>query len=124
MTPSRSARPSSFDWRYYGSDTVTEMQDGAPVLDAEGNPVQRPRRDWPGSQHYIGWTTDLQARLDLHERGQGSRHVAVMIGSGISFKLARTWTGTTRREKRLKARGGASRMCPICNPKMKIRTTT
>lgn len=33
---------------------------------------------------------------------------------GIEWRLARTWAGGRRRERQLKAQGGASRRCPTC----------
>jgi hypothetical protein len=68
--------------------------------------------------HYIGWTTDLHARLDAHARGTGARLVEVITGAGLGFTLARTWPQTTRdREDLLKHIGDARRFCPECGVK-------
>jgi len=108
-----------FNERYYGEDMVIDHT--LPITDP-ANPPMRPRREWAGSLHYIGWCTNLKARLLLHERGEGSRHVSVMIGKGIHFQLARTWEGDKNLERRLKKRGSACRICPMCKVS-KVRET-
>jgi predicted GIY-YIG superfamily endonuclease len=68
--------------------------------------------------HYIGWTTDLAARLEAHARGGGARLVEVITRAGLGFTLARTWPQTTRdREDLLKHIGDARRFCPECGVK-------
>lgn len=71
------------------------------------------------AKHYIGWTTDLDARLAEHLAGTGARLMAVIKEADIGFQLARTWTGVTatRAREQIKAQGGASRCCPICGVK-------
>jgi predicted GIY-YIG superfamily endonuclease len=67
--------------------------------------------------HYIGFTTDLPARLDAHTKGTGARLLEVITAAGLSFQLARTWKGTRKSERQIKRHGGATRLCPMCNPK-------
>jgi predicted GIY-YIG superfamily endonuclease len=69
------------------------------------------------AKHYTGYTRDLSTRLESHARGTGARLLEVVTQAGITFQLARTWIGTRKGERRLKNRGGASRICPLCNPK-------
>jgi predicted GIY-YIG superfamily endonuclease len=71
-------------------------------------------RSYRHARHYLGWTTDLAARLAEHARGQGARLLAVVREAGIGWRLARTWPGTRRRERQIKNQGGASRCCPLC----------
>ena len=66
------------------------------------------------ARHYIGWTTDLPARIAAHANGTGARLMEVVTGAGISWQLARTWSGTRSRERQIKRQGGASRRCPLC----------
>ena len=66
------------------------------------------------ARHYVGFTTDLPARLQAHTSGQGARLMEVITGAGISFQLARTWKGTRKDERRLKNRKNAPRECPLC----------
>lgn len=64
--------------------------------------------------HYLGWTTDLAARLEAHRHGKGARLMEVIKAAGIGWALARTWPGDRKRERELKNMGGASRRCPHC----------
>jgi predicted GIY-YIG superfamily endonuclease len=66
------------------------------------------------AKHYVGFTTDLTARLEAHRQGTGARLMEVIVGAGISFQLARTWQGTRTDERRIKNRKEAPRLCPLC----------
>lgn len=68
------------------------------------------------ARHYLGWADDLAARIAQHADGHGSRLMSVVNAAGIAWDVARTWTGVDRYvERQLKNRGGAARLCPICN---------
>ncbi|MEU4225991.1 hypothetical protein AB0F17_16980 [Nonomuraea sp. NPDC026600] len=71
-------------------------------------------RPYKHARHYIGWTSDLDARLAEHQAGHGARLLAVVKAAGITWTLARTWDGTRNRERSLKRQGGARRCCPMC----------
>ena len=71
-------------------------------------------RPYRHARHYLGWTSDLEARLAEHEAGRGARLLAVIRQAGIGWQLARTWEGSRSRERQLKQQGGASRRCPFC----------
>jgi len=62
------------------------------------------------------WTRDLDARLEAHRAGQGARLMEVVRKAGGSFRLARTWTGGRDRERAIKNRHEAPRLCPVCSP--------
>lgn len=65
--------------------------------------------------HYIGWTGGaLEERLRLHQSGSGARLLEVATNAGISFELARTWSGSRRLERAKKNQGGAGALCPVC----------
>jgi predicted GIY-YIG superfamily endonuclease len=67
------------------------------------------------AKHYLGWTTDLDKRIALHRRGQGSVLLSVVNGAGIGWDVVRTWEGADRNfERRVKNRGGLARECPAC----------
>lgn len=66
------------------------------------------------ARHYLGWTTNLDSRLDAHRTGQGARLMEVIRDAGLTFELSRTWQGDRHLERRLKNRGGHARLCPIC----------
>ena len=66
------------------------------------------------AHHYLGFTTDLDARLAAHAAGRGARLLEVITEAGIGFTLARTWQGTRSLERQLKNRHNSGRLCPIC----------
>lgn len=67
------------------------------------------------AQHYLGYTSNLDSRLDQHARGRsGAGIVRAFYEAGISFIVARTWTGDRSLERRLKNQKNSPRLCPIC----------
>lgn len=78
------------------------------------------------ARHYLGWTTNLNARLARHvgegeKDGRGSRLVEVAVAAGSRVVVARTWAGSRRDERRIKGRG-LSEYCPMCcdKPRMPV----
>ena len=71
-------------------------------------------RPYRHARHYLGWTTNLPARLTARTTGHGARLIDVITTAGIGFTLARTWSGTRTRERQLKNHGGHARHCPLC----------
>jgi predicted GIY-YIG superfamily endonuclease len=69
------------------------------------------------ARHYLGWTTDLEARLEAHRQGNGARLMEVITEAGITWKLARTWEGGRELERHLKRQKNSPRFCPICQEK-------
>jgi predicted GIY-YIG superfamily endonuclease len=67
------------------------------------------------AKHYVGFADDLEARLERHANGHGARMLQVCRERGISWTLARTWTGDRKFERRLKNRKDAPHICPICS---------
>jgi predicted GIY-YIG superfamily endonuclease len=65
-------------------------------------------------QHYMGWSHDLGTRIEAHRQGRGSRLCEVISELGITFEVARTWTGDRHLERKLKRRHEGPRLCPIC----------
>ena len=68
------------------------------------------------ARHYLGWTSDLDARLDAHREGRGARLMEVCRERGITWHVSRTWSGTRDRERALKDRAESPRLCPDCTP--------
>jgi predicted GIY-YIG superfamily endonuclease len=67
------------------------------------------------ARHYLGWTTNLDARLEHHLKGSGARLVRAVVQSGIGVTLARQWRGEDRNfERKLKNRNNGPKLCPIC----------
>lgn len=68
------------------------------------------------ARHYIGYTgkASVQQRLKRHRAGRGARLLRVCNREGIEYRVVRVWRGTRKDERRLKKRGGAAPLCPIC----------
>lgn len=67
------------------------------------------------AQHYIGWTTNLDVRLTVHDHGQGSRLLAAVRDAGIGFQVVRRFSGTRNDERRVKNQKNGPRWCPVCS---------
>jgi len=66
------------------------------------------------ARHYVGWTNDLEARMERHEKGQGARLLEVLRERGIGWRLAATFPGTRHDERRIKNAKNTPRICPDC----------
>lgn len=76
------------------------------------------------AQHYIGFVDhpahSLESRLEYHKKGLGSKLLRAVGQKGIEFKVVRTWEeGDRNFERKLKNQKNASKLCPVCNPKVK-----
>lgn len=71
------------------------------------------------AQHYLGITKNLPQRIAEHRAGRGARLLEVCKERGIDISVVRIWRNRYWPfERALKAKKHASRMCPICNPKL------
>jgi hypothetical protein len=70
-------------------------------------------------QHYLGFTPDLETRLDKHRRGQGARITQVLKERGIGWDVVAVWPGNRQVENALKLHS-ATRICPVCTPSPRI----
>jgi predicted GIY-YIG superfamily endonuclease len=69
------------------------------------------------TQHYLGWSDDVPARIQAHRDGRGARLTEVAKERGIGFEVVRTWDGEDRHfERALKNQKNSPRLCPICQP--------
>ena len=67
------------------------------------------------ARHYLGFTEDLDDRLQAHRTGNGSAIMAAVAREGIGWHLVRTWPGDRDLERELKAQHNSPRFCPVCN---------
>jgi predicted GIY-YIG superfamily endonuclease len=68
------------------------------------------------ARHYLGYTNNLDRRLEEHRRGQGARLMEVIHNAGITWRLARTWEGGRDLERKLKSQHNSpANLCPICS---------
>lgn len=65
-------------------------------------------------RHYIGYATDIAARLQAHDTGHGARLTQVARERCIGWRVARLWRGDRTLERRLKDRKDAPHLCPYC----------
>jgi predicted GIY-YIG superfamily endonuclease len=77
-------------------------------------------RPYRHARHYLGYASDLDARLAEHRAGRGARLIQVIIRAGIDFTLARTWEGDRALERQLKRRHASPRLCPLCRKRPQI----
>ena len=73
-------------------------------------------RPYRHARHYLGFTTNLEQRLQAHATGNGAHLVEVVSHAGIGFRLVRTWSRLTRRDERRMKGTGSVRLCPVCTP--------
>lgn len=68
------------------------------------------------AQHYLGWTSDVDVRVERHCNGRGSPLVKAAIAAGCTVTVVRVWEDATRSDERaLKAKGKNNRkLCPTC----------
>ena len=75
------------------------------------------------ARHYVGFSTDkrtFRERMNHHASGtSGVRILEVIKQCGIEFEIAATWEGDRTLERKLH-RHGKTRICPICNPQIKL----
>lgn len=70
------------------------------------------------ARHYLGWTNDLESRMNAHLEGTGARLLEVITENGIGFSLVRTWPDTTLNdERKLKSMKKNVKLCPLCTPR-------
>ena len=69
------------------------------------------------ARHYIGFTTNLDKRITDHLCGMGARLMEVITDAGIEWRVARTWEGDRKLERRLKEWHNAALLCPLCSGK-------
>jgi predicted GIY-YIG superfamily endonuclease len=68
------------------------------------------------AHHYIGWSNDIDKRIQHHRDGSGARICAVAVAAGIELIKARVWEGKERDfERQLKRYHKSTLLCPICS---------
>jgi len=76
------------------------------------------------SQHYIGFTTNLEERLAQHRSGHGARLTSIARKKGIAWELAHVWEdGDKNLERLLKKRKGFKKYCKFCSPEKATSST-
>ena len=76
------------------------------------------------ARHYLGYASDLAARIQQHERGGrgAARLCQVARERHIPFDVVRVWPrGGRDLEARLKRQHNGKRLCPVCNARVRGR---
>lgn len=79
------------------------------------------------AQHYLGFVDHtkghaLEARLEYHRKGTGSKLLRAVVAAGIGFQVADLWPDGDRNfERQLKNRKKAGLLCPLCR-KLKLNS--
>lgn len=69
------------------------------------------------ARHYVGFTDDLERRLEQHKGSYSSKLMAVVNAAGIAWECVRTWNADRKFERHIKTGYHAvPKLCPICNP--------
>jgi len=72
------------------------------------------------AKHYLGFTSDLDARMQRHRSGNGAKLLKEANRRGIKYNVVRTWkagswvAAAKRLETKLKLRKNSPKLCPIC----------
>ena len=75
--------------------------------------------EWAG--HYLGWTRDVEWRLEEHRNGRGSPLLAAAAERGIPFNIVRLWPNTTRAfERKLHETKNSPCLCPVCRTQLEL----
>jgi predicted GIY-YIG superfamily endonuclease len=68
-----------------------------------------------GARHYLGFSTNVPARLKAHTAGRGSPLLGAMAAKGINFRVVRTWRNRDGYfEQDLKRKNDLRDLCPVC----------
>ena len=76
------------------------------------------------AQHYVGFSDNVDVRLERHRQGRGARFLRICNQREIHYQLVRVWPdGDRNAERRLHNCKNSRRYCPICsNHPAKTRT--
>src|SRR6185295_10462480 len=69
------------------------------------------------AQHYVGFSHNVDQRVDTHLTGYGSKLTQAVVKAGIEIQLARVWPdGDMHFERKLHNRHALKDVCPTCDP--------
>jgi hypothetical protein len=69
------------------------------------------------ARHYIGYSDDMERRIEAHRDGYGAKLTRALVRAGIGFQVARIWEGGDRTfERKLHDYSKSPNLCPLCNP--------
>lgn len=75
-------------------------------------------RNLNGARHYLGFSTNVAARLERHKAGRGAPLLKAAAEKKIPFRVVRTWRKRDGYfEQALKAGNELRDLCPVCRKK-------
>lgn len=75
------------------------------------------RHKYHHAQHYIGYSKDLEIRIERHRENSGAKLLRAVNKAGITWNVVRTWQVDGQGfERLLKNQKHSARYCPVCNP--------
>lgn len=78
-------------------------------------------RPYHHARHYVGFTTNLDQRVERHRAGRGSPLVQAASEAGIAFKVVRVWYNVTAQFERRVHHMQKKLLCPVCTGGSQIR---
>jgi predicted GIY-YIG superfamily endonuclease len=67
------------------------------------------------SQHYLGYASDFEKRMERHRKGRGSNLIKKIQEAGIGWRVVRKWENVgPQAEAELKRYHNNRALCPIC----------
>ncbi len=66
------------------------------------------------AKHYLGFSEDVQERVQQHRNGRGATFMKAISKEGITWHVSRIWDGDRTIERLLKDQHNASHLCPTC----------
>lgn len=72
-------------------------------------------RPYKRARHYLGYTTNFDARMECHRKGRGSCLLRAVNNAGIGWKVVRTWPDADGNfERKLHNWKKSWQLCPVC----------
>lgn len=72
-------------------------------------------RAFNGARHYLGFSTDVPARVERHKAGRGAPLLKAATVKKIPWRVVRTWRKRDGYfEAELKAGNDLKDLCPVC----------
>jgi predicted GIY-YIG superfamily endonuclease len=72
-------------------------------------------RPYHHARHYVGFTDDVERRMEEHRAGAGARLLAALVRAGVAFTVVFTWPGASRAfERKIHSYKKSWVLCPTC----------
>jgi predicted GIY-YIG superfamily endonuclease len=79
-------------------------------------PIGNPDNPRGQAQHYLGWSSCPERRLNAHRECKGAAIMRAVVEREIGFLVVATWSGPRSLERQLKRRKNSPKLCLVCQP--------